>query len=98
LLPQVTTGVFLGHESLTVWNGQKIAGDAQRRTRSGLLNSRLGATPALSLDRHQWQEGMCNVGGQNGDQWQPFDPDLHFSRRRESCGKRYSQASYNRKR
>jgi len=76
---------FLVTRSLTCsGTRQKIAGAAQRRTRSGLLIQGSVQPPALSLDRHQWQEGMCNVGGQNGDQCSPSIPTLHFSRGRES--------------
>src|SRR6266404_1006139 len=91
---------FLGHEKFDLlWNGQKIAGAAQRRTRSGLLIQGSVQPPPLSLDRHQWEKDMCNVGGQNGFQWQPFDPGpALLERARELVGKKYSQVSYNRKR
>ena len=91
---------FSGHEKFDLlWNGQKIAGAAQRRTRSGLLIQGSVQPPPLSLGRHQWQKGMCNAGSQNGDQWQPFDPDpALLERARELAGKKYSQPSYNRKR
>ena len=91
---------FLGHEKFDLlWNGKKIAGAAQRRTRAGLLIQGSVQPPPLPLDRHQWQKGMCNVGAKNGDQWQPFDPDLALlARARELAERKYSQASYNRKR
>jgi len=88
---------FIGHEKFDLlWNGQKIAGAAQRRTRSGLLIQGSIQPPPMPLDRRQWQQGMCKVAN---DQWQSFQPDRElFARTRELAEKKYSQTSYNRKR
>ena len=91
---------FLGHEKFDLlWNGQKIAGAAQRRTRAGLLIQGSVQPPPLSLDHRQWQQGMCKVGSESIEQWQSFQPDQELlARTRELAEKKYSQASYNQKR
>ncbi len=53
---------FAGHEIHDVlWEGRKIAGAAQRRTRAGLLIQGSVQPPPLSLDRLGWQQAMCEV-------------------------------------
>ena len=88
---------FIGHEKFDLlWNGQKIAGAAQRRTRAGLLIQGSVQPPPLSLDRREWQQGMCNVAT---EQWQAFEPDPElFAQARKLAENKYSQTSYNRKR
>jgi len=90
---------FLGHEKFDLlWNGQKIAGAAQRRTRSGLLIQGSVQPPPLRLDRQQWQKSMCQVASETGASWHPFDLDQALlARARELAEKKYSQTSYNRK-
>jgi lipoate-protein ligase A len=91
---------FFGHEKFDLlWNGRKIAGAAQRRTRAGLLIQGSVQPPPLSLDRQQWQQWMCKVGSESSDLWQSFEPDEQLlSRARQLLQQKYSQASYNQKR
>jgi len=91
---------FVGHEKFDLlWEGQKIAGAAQRRTRSGLLIQGSVQPPPLSLAPNLWQIAMCNSITEKGGQWAQFKPDqalLH--RAQELAERKYSQAAYNRKR
>jgi lipoate-protein ligase A len=90
---------FIGFEkSDLLWHGQKIAGAAQRRTRTGLLiqGSVQPAPPGLS--RTEWQQAMCDVASGNGAQWSELAPDSELLKR--ACAldeNKYSQAVYNQK-
>ena len=56
---------FAGHEQFDLlWEGQKIAGAAQRRARSGLLIQGSVQPPPLSLERRQWQQAMLDAGSE----------------------------------
>jgi len=51
---------FVGHEKSDVlWQGRKIAGAAQRRTKFGLLIQGSVQPPPLPLSKADWQAAMC---------------------------------------
>jgi lipoate-protein ligase A len=88
---------FIGSEKFDVlWAGRKIAGAAQRRTRTGLLIQGSVQPPPLSLSRENWQAAMCAVEDR---QWTPLEitaPLETLARNLQET--KYSQASYNQKR
>jgi lipoate-protein ligase A len=51
---------FAGHEKSDVlWQGRKIAGAAQRRTKFGLLIQGSVQPPPLNLSKADWQAALC---------------------------------------
>jgi lipoate-protein ligase A len=63
---------FAGHELNDVlWHGRKVAGAAQRRTRSGLLIQGSVQPPPLGLDRRAWQQALCAVQPVTWRRWTP---------------------------
>ena len=53
---------FAGYEtSDLLWQGQKIAGAAQRRNRAGLLIEGSVQPPPIAIERSQWEQAMCEV-------------------------------------
>ncbi len=110
---QVTTGLapacqkslvgqcFRGHEKFDLlWQGRKLAGAAQRRTRHGLLIQGSVQPPPLAPDRVAWHEAMRAVACENYEAaWLDFEPDAALSERaQELMREKYSQSAYNRKR
>jgi lipoate-protein ligase A len=99
---------FVGYETSDVlWQGQKIAGAAQRRNRDGLLIQGSVQPPPLSIDRAQWEKAMQAVTsdecGASREEcitaWQEFTPDQGLQERAlELAAKKYSQPSFNQKR
>jgi lipoate-protein ligase A len=94
---------FLGYEQFDLlWNGRKIAGAAQRRTRHGLLiQGSLQPPPVPNLpSRQQWQEAMAVCGaGSYEIAWSSLSPETEFLKRvRELAWTKYSQDVYNRRR
>jgi len=92
---------FVGHEeSDLLWQGRKIAGAAQRRTRDGLLIQGSVQPPPLALAREDWQQAMCSVASQQtGVAWKPFAPDAEFAARvQDLIRQKYGLAAYHRKR
>jgi lipoate-protein ligase A len=92
---------FAGYEmSDLLWRGRKIAGAAQRRTRAGLLIQGSVQPPPLGLSRADWQAAMRQAAeGQLAVQWVPLEKDADLERSaRELAERKYSLASYNRKR
>ena len=91
---------FVGHEKNDlIWRGQKIAGAAQRRTRSGLLIQGSIQPPLEHMARAAWQEAMEVVGRSAAIQWSKFEPDAALRLRvQQLIEQKYSQESYNRKR
>ena len=54
---------FVGHEKSDVlWQGRKIAGAAQRRTKTGLLIQGSVQPPPLNLAKADWQAAFCIAG------------------------------------
>jgi len=90
---------FAGYERFDLlWQGRKIGGAAQRRSKTGLLIQGSVQPPPLSLDRNQWQQAMCDVFNTTGAEWSKFDLDaLLLQRARELVKNKYSQESFNRK-
>jgi lipoyl(octanoyl) transferase len=92
---------FAGHEKSDVlWHGKKIAGAAQRRTRSGLLIQGSVQPPPISLARADWQKAMRDTASSRFRiEWRELESDDALNRRTvELTRLKYSQASYNRKR
>ncbi len=92
---------FVGREKFDVlWGGRKIAGAAQRRTRTGLLIQGSVQPPPVSLVRQDWHDAMREVAQQQWSAaWQPLDitaPLRETARRLET--EKYSQAAYHQKR
>ncbi len=92
---------FAGYEKSDVlWLGRKIAGAAQRRTKSGLLiQGSLQAQPS-GVSRDQWQEAMQSAAQRNRQvQWQQFvAPEGMMVRTRQLAFEKYSREDYNRRR
>jgi len=94
---------FIGHEESDVlWNGRKIAGAAQRRTRSGLLiqGSVQPTTGTAAPARSQWEQAMLQVGSAERQiEWELLTPDAALSGcAMELCATKYSQTAYNQRR
>lgn len=92
---------FVGCEKFDVlWEGRKIAGAAQRRTRNGLLIQGSVQPPPINIARADWERAMCETARSNyGISWLDFVPEAPLSQRIiELAGKTYSQAAYNRRR
>src|SRR5438132_3390482 len=91
---------FVGHEkSDLLWRGQKIAGAAQRRTRTGLLIQGSIQPPPLSLAKEKWHRAMCEVAQtMQGAGWTDLAMDNPLlERTNELARRKYSQATYTQK-
>jgi lipoate-protein ligase A len=92
---------FVGHEKFDLlWRGKKIAGAAQRRTRSGLLIQGSFQPAPLSLAQADWQNAMCDVAAAAfGASWLEFVPDALLTEAvAQLVLQKYSQGSHQRKR
>jgi lipoate-protein ligase A len=92
---------FVGHEKFDLlWQGKKIAGAAQRRSKLGLLIQGSVQPPPLSIKRNDWETAMQNAGTEMfGAEWVEWKPDAALSMRvAELVRQKYSQKSYNEKR
>lgn len=92
---------FVGPEKFDVlWQGQKIAGAAQRRTRSGLLIQGSVQPPTRQVTRADWQAAFGEVASaQARVSWLEFLPGAKLNERvAELMQQKYSQAAYNQKR
>jgi lipoate-protein ligase A len=92
---------FAGHEKFDVlWQGRKIAGAAQRRTRSGLLIQGSVQPPPIQLSRADWERAMlASAPGTAPGAWTDFALSPSLSRRRdELAAGTYSQRSHNSRR
>lgn len=91
---------FIGFEQYDVlWKGRKIAGAAQRRTKSGLLIQG-SVQPFVEWSRAAWERAMREVGARDqGIVWTGFEPDNAFQ---DVCARlareKYSRDEFNRKR
>jgi lipoate-protein ligase A len=74
---------FVGHEKFDVlWHGQKIAGAAQRRTRTGLLIQGSVQPPPVKIQRTDWEPAFCDVAATDyGVVWKEFIPNDALNRR-----------------
>ena len=92
---------FAGYERDDVlWQGRKIAGAAQRRTREGLLIQGSVQPPPLPLDRKAWERAMLETAlPLENFAWSElvWGPALE-DQARQLAETRYGQDSYNRKR
>ncbi len=88
---------FVGYEKSDVlWQGRKIAGAAQRRTRTGLLIQGSVQPPPLALAREDWQQAMCAAAGVR---WAELELDSGLRERAEALvAAKYSQRLFNQKR
>jgi lipoyl(octanoyl) transferase len=94
---------FIGHEQSDVlWNGRKIAGAAQRRTRSGLLIQGSVQPPVVTPApaRLGWETAMLQVGSAGRQiECEPFMVEGALaSSAIELAGGKYSQPAYNQRR
>jgi lipoate-protein ligase A len=92
---------FVGYEKSDVlWQGKKIAGAAQRRSKQGLLIQGSVQPPPLSLRRDIWEAAMLDVGAKTyGANWAKWKPDHALAATvDELVREKYSQKSYNEKR
>jgi lipoate-protein ligase A len=82
-----------------IWNSRKIAGAAQRRTRSGLLIQG-SIQPPPNVERAAWQTAFCEFAGRTeGVKWVPLPPGSEvLSLSHTLAEQKYSQEAYNRKR
>jgi lipoate-protein ligase A len=92
---------FIGYEKSDVlWHGKKIAGAAQRRTRSGLLIQGSVQPPPVPIGRADWERAMREAAQSDYQvYWLELTPDPALNQRTtELADKTYSQDSYNRRR
>lgn len=92
---------FIGAEKSDVlWHGRKIAGAAQRRTKTGLLIQGSVQPPPISLKRADWEIAMRKVAEEQfGVVWKEFVFDENLQRTTSDLAQeKYSKASYNQKR
>jgi lipoate-protein ligase A len=88
---------FAGHEVDDVlWQGHKVAGAAQRRTRTGLLIQGSIQPPPLGLSRSSWRQAMCEV---EPVRWQTWTLDTGIQQRvEELIRSKHGNVVYQRKR
>ena len=88
---------FVGFEkSDALWHHRKIAGAAQRRTRTGLLIQGSIQPPPIPLRREDWQAAMCEVAGHSWNALEISTPLAAMIQTLQNV--KYSQAAYNQKR
>ena len=92
---------FVGAEKSDVlWRGRKIAGAAQRRTKSGLLIQGSVQPPPIGLNKADWHKAMCDVAREQFSvNWEEIVPNAQLSALATNLAEeKYSQSSYNQKR
>lgn len=92
---------FAGYEKFDLLRlGSKIAGAAQRRTRTGLLIQGSVQPTPRHINRAQWQIAMSAAGTKHWNiAWTEWSPPKAVTVHAESLrGTKYSRDSYNRKR
>jgi lipoate-protein ligase A len=92
---------FEGHEKFDVlWQGRKIAGAAQRRTRTGLLIQGSVQPPPIKIKRAAWENALCDaVAGEYGVSWRDWKAtEVLGHRAGELAETVFSQAAHNEKR
>lgn len=92
---------FSGPEKFDLlFDGRKIAGAAQRRSRKGLLiqGSLQGQPPGVA--ESDWQQALCHAANDAwGVRWEPFEPDAPLNDHAERLDRtKYSRPEYNAKR
>lgn len=91
---------FAGPEQFDlVYQSQKLAGAAQRRTRAGLLiQGSIQPTPT-GIERAAWQEAMLSVGRSKDVVYSPWRPDDQVMEHAAALARsKYSQDDYNQRR
>jgi lipoyl(octanoyl) transferase len=92
---------FAGYEQFDLlWQGQKLAGAAQRRNRNGLLIQGSIQPPRLGLSRTAWQRAMSEAPHFASDlHWDDLVLDAPLNARvLELALQKYSQVAYNQRR
>ncbi|MBI4323781.1 MAG: hypothetical protein HY674_00795 [Chloroflexi bacterium] len=93
---------FVGAEPFDLlWNGRKIAGAAQRRTRSGLLIQGSVQPMPPGVTAEQWRQAMLEAaaGASAAVHWLELVPDTQLLQRAgQLAGTKYTQPGYNRRR
>lgn len=92
---------FVGYEKSDVlWQGKKIAGAAQRRTKMGLLIQGSVQPPPLNLAKAEWQAAMCTTAvGHYCSAWDELVVEgALLARAQELEETRYGLVAYNEKR
>jgi lipoate-protein ligase A len=88
---------FAGHEVYDVlWKERKIAGAAQRRTRTGLLIQGSVQPPTIEWNRRAWQQSMREVVGAHRESWRASDDVM--SRASALAAGKYATDAHNRRR
>ena len=89
---------FVGHEKFDVlWQGQKIAGAAQRRTRNGLLIQG-SVQPPAGLARADWERAIVDVAERHPN-WRSLELDAQLrARAEELAATKYGLVAYNQRR
>lgn len=91
---------FVGFEKFDLlFNQNKIAGAAQRRTRHGLLIQG-SIQPPVGIAKADWQKAMCDVAHEEFQvQWQPFEmPGWLGQHAQGLLESKYGTEAFNRKR
>lgn len=92
---------FVGHEkSDLLWQGRKIAGAAQRRTRTGLLIQGSVQPPPLSLAKIDWQQALCDTAqARFSARWAELELDTELRERAETLTtEKYASPAYTQRR
>jgi lipoate-protein ligase A len=92
---------FAGHEKFDVlWQGRKIAGAAQRRTRTGLLIQGSVQPPPVRLQRVDWENALCEaVAAEYRVSWRDLEAQEALNRRVEELAQKvYLQPAHNERR
>ena len=92
---------FVGHEKFDVlWQGRKIAGAAQRRTRTGLLIQGSVQPPPVRIRRIDLENALCDAAAANfAVSWSDWDVTEDLNRRAtELAEKVFSQPTHNERR
>ena len=91
---------FVGAEQFDLlWQGRKIAGAAQRRTRAGLLIQG-SIQPPVDLGRSDWQQAFCDIAhAQWGIDWLAMEsPPALLAQVGKLAAEKYATRQYNERR
>lgn len=92
---------FAGYEKFDLlWHGKKIAGAAQRRSKTGLLIQGSVQPPPIAVDRTTWAKAMCDVAAETAEvRWIEFEPDSKLNGlAARLAATKYSTPAYNQRR
>jgi lipoyl(octanoyl) transferase len=98
---EISGQCFVGAEKFdVVWHGRKIAGAAQRRTRTGLLIQGSVQPPPIPLVRENWQAAMCETAHRQwAVEWHALEITGKLAEMTNGLqAAKYLQAAYNQKR